>query len=86
MFMYSTATTASDEIGWDFITAVITTKSSFSAFCKEMTRKYQTTNIMAGPFMSPNTFIKCFFLDGLHLSKLTFAKRLIHDVVTTPEC
>ena len=59
--MYSTATTAGDEIGWDFVTSVITTKSSFSAFCKEMTRKYKTTNIRAGSFMSPNTFIKCFF-------------------------
>ena len=61
IFMYLTATTAGDEIGWDFVTAVITAKSSFSAFCKEMTRKYQTTNTKAGPFMSPNTFIKCFF-------------------------
>ena len=61
IFMYSTATTAGDEIGWDFVTSVITTKSSFSAFCKEMTRKYKTTNIRAWPFMSTNTFIKCFF-------------------------
>ena len=61
IFMYSTVTTAGDKIGWDFVMAVTTTKSSFSAFCKEMTRKYQTTNIMAGPFMSPTTFIKWFF-------------------------
>ena len=45
IFMYSTATTAGDEIEWDFVTLVITKKSSFSAFCKEMTRKYKTTNV-----------------------------------------
>ena len=60
IFMYSTATIAGNEIGWDFVQSVITKKLSFSAFCKEMTRKYQT-NIMAGPFMSPNTFIKWLF-------------------------
>ena len=83
IFMYSTATTAGDEIGWDFVTSVITTKSSFSVFSKEMTRKYQTTNIMAGPFMSPNTFINSGFVDGLHLSRLTSAKKLILGVITT---
>ena len=75
IFMYSTATTAGDEIGWDFVTSVITTKSSFSAFCKEMTRKYQTTNILAGPFMSPNTFIKWFF-SWIAAFKLDFRKEI----------
>ena len=75
IFMYSTVTTAGDEIGWDFVTLVIATKSSFSAFCKEMTRKYQTTNILAGPFMSPNTFIKWFF-SWIAAFKLDFWKEI----------
>ena len=73
--MYSTVTTAGDEIGWDFVMAVITTKSSFSAFCKEMTRKYQTTNIMAGPFMSLNTLIKWFF-GWIASFKIDFCKQI----------
>ena len=73
--MYSTATTAGDEIGWDFVTCVTTMKSSFSAFGKEMMRKYQTTNIMAGPFMSPNTFIKWFF-GWIASFKLDFCKEI----------
>ena len=40
---------------------VYITRHSFTSFCNEMTRKYQTTNIMAGPFMSTNTFISWFF-------------------------
>ena len=75
IFMYSTTTTAGDEIGWDFVTLVIATKSSFSAFCKEMTRKYQTTNILARPFMSPNTFIKWFF-SWIAAFKLDFQKEI----------
>ena len=85
IFMYSTATTAGDEIGWDFVTLVIATKVSFSAFCKEMTRKYQTTNILAGPFMSPNTFIKWFF-GWIAAFKLDFWKEINPGVSTDPRC
>ena len=60
IFMKTSFTAAGDEIGWDFVEAVHKTRCSFSSFCNEMTRRYQTTNIMAGPFMSPN-FISCFF-------------------------
>ena len=55
-------TAAGDEIGWDFVEAVHKTRCSFSSFYNEMTRRYQTTNIMAGPFMSPNNFISCFLV------------------------
>ena len=48
-------------IGWDFVEAVRNTRCSFTSFCNEVTRRYQTTNIMAGPFMSPNNFISWFF-------------------------
>ena len=75
IFMYSTATTAGDEIGWDFVTSVITAKSSFSAFCKEMTGMYQKKNIMTGPFMSPNTFIKWFF-GWIASFKINFQKEM----------
>ena len=36
-------------------------KTSFTSFCNEMTRKYTTTNPLAAPFMSPNTFLKWLF-------------------------
>ena len=39
-------TYAGDEIGWDFIQNVLKSKVSFSGFCAELTRKYQTTNVM----------------------------------------
>ena len=61
IFLKSTFTAAGDEIGWDFVEAVRNTRCSFTSFCNEMTRRYQTTNIMAGPFMSPNNFISWFF-------------------------
>lgn len=61
IFFWSTQTAAGDEIGWDFINQVMRTKISFTAFCEEMTRKYQTNNIMAAPFMGRKTFIKWFF-------------------------
>ena len=61
IFLKSSQTGAGDEIGWDFIELVRRTKTSFSAYCNELTRKYQTTNINAGPFMSGNTFIGWFF-------------------------
>ena len=32
-------------------------KTSFTAFCNEFTRKYQTNNILSSPFMTPKTFI-----------------------------
>ncbi|MCG8623115.1 MAG: hypothetical protein MJE68_14115, partial [Proteobacteria bacterium] len=61
LFFLSNMTAAGDEIGWDFISAVKTTKTSFTSFCNEMTRKYTTTNPLSAPFMSPNTFLKWLF-------------------------
>ena len=61
IFFYTKATGAGDEIGWDFLRRVQTSKVSFTGFCKEMSTIYQTNNLMAAPFMSPNTFISWFF-------------------------
>ena len=61
LFFLTTKTCAGDEIGWDFVNNVLKSKASFTGYCNEMTCRYQTTNILAGPFMSPNTFIKWFF-------------------------
>lgn len=61
MFMLTKKTAMGDEIAWDFYSMVKNTKCSFTAFCNDMTRRYQTNNIFAGPFMSPNTFIQVFF-------------------------
>ena len=48
---------AGDEIGWDFVSMMKTSKISLTSFCDEMTRKYKTTNVLAAPFMSSNTFV-----------------------------
>ena len=61
IFLKTSLIAAGDEIGWDFVECVHKTRCSFTAFCNEMTRIYQTTNIMAGPFMITNTFISWFF-------------------------
>ena len=47
---------AGDEIRWDFIHAVKTSKISFTGFCNEMTRVYKTTHTNGDPFMSVKTF------------------------------
>ena len=61
IFFLSKNTCAGDEIGWDFLTGVQRTKTSFTAFCNEITRKYQTNNILSSPFMTPKTFITWVF-------------------------
>ena len=61
IFFLSNFTCAGDEIDWDFINMVKTSKISFTAFCNEMTRKYQTTNPLAASFISVNTFVKWIF-------------------------
>ena len=45
IFLKTSLTAAGDEIGWDFVKCVRKTRCSFTAFCNEMTRRYQTTNI-----------------------------------------
>ena len=61
IFFLSKYTCAGDEIGWDFINGVMKMKTSFTAFCNELTRKYQTNNILSSPFMNPKTFITWVF-------------------------
>lgn len=75
IFFSTHSTAAGDEVGWDFINRVFTSRVSFSGYCKEMTRFYQTNNIMAIPFMSPNTFITWFF-GWLAAFKLDFRKEI----------
>ena len=61
LFFLSTKTYSGDEIGWDFVNNVLKSKASFTGYCNEITCRYQTTNTLAGPFMSPNIFIKWSF-------------------------
>ena len=60
-FFLSKMTCAGDQIGWDFISMVKTTRTSFTAFCNEMTRRYRTTNLFSAPFMSVKTFVNWVF-------------------------
>ena len=75
IFFTSRITGAGDEIAWDFISRVQTSRISFSGFCKEMDRFYSTNNCLAAPFMSPNTFISWFF-GWLSQFKMDFRKEI----------
>ena len=61
IFMLSKETGVGQEIFWDFTTRVCRSKSSFTGFCKEMTRVYTTNHVMSSPFISNKTFISSFF-------------------------
>ena len=75
IFFYTSQTCAGDEIGWDFISLVMKTKISFTAYCNEKTRVYTTTNPLSANFMSPNTFIGWFF-GWLSAFKIDFRKHI----------
>ena len=75
IFFSTKVTAAGDEIGWDFISMVMKTKTSFTAFCTEMSRKYSINSINAPSFMSPNTFVKWFFGWLVH-TKIDFRKEI----------
>ena len=50
-------------------------KTSFRGFCSEMTRRYQTNEIGAQPFLSGNTFIAYIF-GWLSAFKIDFRKEI----------
>ena len=75
IFFYSNLTCAGDEIGWDFVSLVEKTKTSFTAYCTEMTRRYQTNKVNAPKFMSGNTFVNWFF-SWLSAMKIDFRKEI----------
>ena len=59
--MWSKNTAAGDEIGYDFMSRVLNSKISFSGFCSEFTRIYQSHFPMSSNFMSKSTFVNWFF-------------------------
>lgn len=75
IFFLSKMTCAGDELGWDFVSMVKTTRTSFTAFCNEMTRRYKTTNILSAPFMGVNTFVKWIFA-WMAAMKIDFRKEV----------
>lgn len=75
IFFYTNFTCAGDEVGWDFVSLVMKTKTSFTAYTNEMTRRYQTNRINAPKFMSPNTFVNWFF-GWLSAMKIDFRKEI----------
>ena len=70
----SKVTCAGDEIGWDFVQDV-SKRTSFKAYCDDMTRKYQTNNPLSAGFMSINTFLKWFF-GWISNMKIDFRKEI----------
>lgn len=75
IFFFTNQTAVAEEIGWDFVNRVMKSKISFTAFCTDMTRMYQTNNIMSGPFMSTPTFVSWFF-GWLAAFKIDFRKEV----------
>ena len=61
IFFSSPSTAVAHEIGWDFVSLVLASKISFSAFCQEKTRFYQTNNPKSAKFLSRTTFLNWFF-------------------------
>ena len=57
IFIFTHATAVGDEIGWDFINSMLRTECSFTSYCTELSRKYQTSNVLSEPFMSVKSFI-----------------------------
>ena len=81
---WSCQTCAGDEIGWDFISSVKSSKISFTSFCNEMTRKYVTTNALSVPFMSANTFVKWIF-SWMSSMQIDFRKQIDPWCAYTPK-
>ena len=75
IFFYTKMTCAGDEIGWDFIRCVKSSKISFTGFCQQMTNFYKTTHANPQPFMSVKTFIGWFF-GWLSAFKIDFCKEI----------
>ena len=73
IFFLSRQTGVCDEIGWDFVASIVNTKCSFTAFCNEKTRIYQSNNSMAHPFLSRSTFLSWWFA-WLAAHKIDFRK------------
>ena len=75
IFCFTQATAVGDEICWDFINAVRSTKQSFSGFVKNMTTRYQTTHTGSRNFMSVTTFVRVLFA-WLVSFKIDFRKEI----------
>ena len=71
----SKVTCAGDEIGWELVQDVVSKRTSFKAYCEDMTRKYQTNNPLSPGFMSINTFLKWFF-GWMSNMKIDFRKEI----------
>ena len=61
IFFLTSSTCVGEEIAWDFVNLVTKSHISFTAFCKEMTRRYKTTARNSRAFLSTKTFIDYFF-------------------------
>ena len=74
IFMKTTYTGTGDEIGRDFIEFVCKTKSSFSAYCNELTHRYQTTFIQVHSCLGTHLFLLLF--SWIATSKIDFRKEV----------
>ena len=58
-----------------FHSKVKTTRTSFTAFCNEMTRQYRTTNVFSAQSMNVKTFVKWIFA-WMSAMKIDFRKEV----------
>ncbi|XP_064627662.1 uncharacterized protein LOC135487619 isoform X2 [Lineus longissimus] len=61
VFLWSKQVAACDEVGWDFLNRILSSKISFSSFCDDMSRIYQSIHPASAPFMNKSTFVSWFF-------------------------
>ncbi|XP_069108872.1 uncharacterized protein [Argopecten irradians] len=61
LHVYSSETAAGDEIGWMFVNQVVSSKITFSGFCKNMSSTYKRRCVYSRGFMDPGVFLKWWF-------------------------
>jgi hypothetical protein len=75
IYLLSSDTAVGEELAWDFLAAVRAGRQSFTAYCKEVTRRYVTTHHESTSFISRVSFVKWFFC-WLANMKIDFRKEV----------
>ena len=61
-FLWSKEVAVAEELGWDFVNRILSSKMSFSSFSEDISRVYQSSAPKSSiAFLSKTAFISCFF-------------------------
>ena len=60
LFLLSSTTACSHELGWEYVDQVMISRQTFTGFCKTLNARYIRLNSL-GRFLSPAVFIKWWF-------------------------